>query len=100
MARKAPLTSVFVVSASYDRERGTLIAAYSTRPAAEQLAAACEAYDRTRPVCPEIEDTPENDLAWERYLAAVDTWAKAHPAGEAHMCDGYEVTELPLDPAR
>ena len=89
--------TIFLVSAEYDHQPSTPLHAFAKKLDAHAFVKNCEDYRRTRPQCPPtIEDTPENDRAWDRFIRRDAQFKRKHPAGEHASCDSFSVVELPL----
>ena len=97
MARGKKPTA-YVVEARYNYEPGYTVKVFLREEAALEFAAACGAYAKSRPECPaDIEDSPENDAAFEKYWRASQRWSKRHPAGEhASNADEFAVVGVEL----
>lgn len=93
----AAARSVFLVVAECDHESTTPLRAFLQALDAETFVKECEGYRRTRPQCPSsIEDTPENDRAWDRFMRRDAQFKRKHIAGEHAHCDRFSMVEVPL----
>jgi hypothetical protein len=89
--------SVFLVAAEYDHEATTPLCAFVKALDARAFVKECEDYRNTRPQCPSsMEDTLENDRAWDRFIRRSDQFKRKHIAGEHAHCDSFSVVEVPL----
>ncbi|WP_342051262.1 hypothetical protein [Cupriavidus sp. OTU4054] len=89
---------VHMVTADADYDGADVLRAFTTDAAAKAFAEKCRSYSDTRPTPPNvIEDSPENDRAWDEYNARQRRWEARHPAGEdyAHH-DHFSVSPLKL----
>jgi hypothetical protein len=89
--------SVFLVAAEYDHQTTTPLLSFVKESDAHAFLKECEDYKKTRPQCPSsVEDTPENDRAWDRFIRRDAQFRRKHIAGEHVHCDRFSVVEVPL----
>lgn len=89
--------TVHMVMATTDYDGSDALRAFTTEAAAQAFAEKCRAYSNTRPTPPHVEDSPENDKAWDLYAARQRRWDARHPAGECYSRhDQFSVIPLRL----
>jgi len=79
--------TIYLVMADTSYEGSTPICGFFDKRSAEEFRDKCIAHDRKRPQdVPPIEDSPENDAAWDRFTKKVERWERRHPAGKDLSC--------------
>lgn len=90
--------SIYVVLVQSPHECSLPLRAFDLEAEANSFVALCQAHDATKPTCPPIEDTPENDQQHEVWWSAYRHWLAGHPGGaEAGYYDAYTVVSLPFN---
>lgn len=90
-------SAVYLVMADYDYEGSTVVCAFAARADAALFVSRCNAHNDAKPSAPDtIEDTPENDAAFETHWAAYTKWESDHPAGNNSGADRFSVRELDI----
>lgn len=88
---------VVLADASYEGYRG-VVRVFKRRHTANAFVDVCNAYEKTRPEPPPIEDSKENDKLWHRWENATSRWKKKHPAGSfGEVQYDYVVLEADYD---
>lgn len=81
-----------------DSESETVLHAFTTAESASECLVACRKHQGKRPAYPSVvEDTPENDAAFEKADAAFNRWCERHPGGDrawVYDCFRYQVMAL------
>jgi hypothetical protein len=92
------LLSVFVLLDCTDYEGCLPTHAFKRKEDAECLKAIAEAYDHTKPHCPEcIGDSVECDSEWDKYRKAEQEWSDGHPIKKGfHGSDFYSIYQIPF----
>jgi hypothetical protein len=63
-------------------ESSDVLRAFKTRKSLDDCLARCRAHEERRPQYPDhVEDTPENDAAFDLAEKKTERWRKRHPAG-------------------
>lgn len=89
------MQTIFVVIGGFDYEGSSPLRAFPDRHEAEEFAAACREYEKSKP--PLGYKDPQEWLKEDR------AWSAAHPGGEdAPGCDYFSVREIPFgaDPSQ
>lgn len=93
------MRTVYLAMACWNYEGSNPLRAFASKPAAERLAQQCEKHRRAEPPCPRVEDTPENDLLWQKWEAAKKRWEKRAPK-HFESADFYSVRKIGFTPNR
>lgn len=88
---------VYLVIGS-DVEGSAALRAFTSRKRAQECVAACIVYEAKRPIYPDsVEESPENDEAWDRACAQMRRWERRHPGGPgAWHYSTYGVQAMPV----
>lgn len=91
------MSKVYLVMAEYDYEGGSVFCAFASKQDADLFASRCNEHIQSRPRSPTtIEDSPENDAAFDAFLAAIGEWENNHPAKDFCGADSFSVRELDI----
>lgn len=88
---------LFIVMGCNDHEASNPVRAFLSNTRATAFAGKCDAYERTAPPCPPIEDTTENDALWNKWSAKRASWEKRHPAKSNYGASYYCAVPVPFE---
>ena len=90
-------STIYLVAAEDFPEAPASIKAFENYADAQVFAAACRAYEKSRPLMP-IDGRYENPVDWDLWDATMQAWIAQHPANQfaALRPDGFIVLELTL----
>lgn len=83
---------IFLVIGRTDYEGQDEVFAFEVKAEAEDFAARCFEYEKSRPQFPDCTNGESMDQYWLR----VDEWNRNHPAGDARGHSRYDVVTIPF----
>ena len=90
---------VYVVIASEAYEYSNAFVAFTNKESADAFANKCKSHESARPRAPDdaMEDSPEGNALYAKWVKVFKRWERQHPAKE-NICSYYDVQELELRP--
>ena len=91
------MKTIYLIMAHTNYEGSDVVCAFEDKNEADIFLKCCENYEKKRPQCPEIDDTPENNLLWDKFHTKIKKWEKHHPAGMSNTSqDSFGISEIEL----